>query len=292
LSRVGRGSLRVWDLTECGAAHKFGVVFGRSRGRPPQGGKAMIVEATETNGLTLDLEGELRSYTLPSLLFSISQTRETGVLTLEQLTVSMNQLQKSIYIQTGKPIFAASNDREDRLGQVFLRKGMISFERLQKSIDRSITEKKRLGTILVEEGWVRPVDLVAGVTEQAKEIIYSLFQWTEGTYRFNMGDLPTKEIITLSISPQNLILEGIRRIQSWYRIQEAIGSLTTRFQTSPALKELTGDMNLSLEEWQLLSVCETPVSLQDICGQTPLKDFDVCRLVWAFLATGVLRKVG
>jgi len=290
-------------LTGAGPAPKLGRVFvcppaDRGGGLTAAGGRlkgreaAMSKEELQTeDALSLDLEGELRSYTLPSLLFGISQTHETGVLTLEQLTVSMTQIQKSIYIQSGKPIFAASNDRDDRLGQIFLRKGMISFERLQKSIDRSVAEKKRLGTVLVEEGWVRPGDLVAGVTEQAKEIIYSLFQWTEGTYQFKMGTLPTEEIITLSISTQNLILEGIRRIQSWYRIQEAIGGLKTRFQTSPALKELTGDMQLSLEEWQLLSVCETPVSLQDICGQTPLKDFDVCRLVWAFLATGILRKV-
>ncbi|MGH9361034.1 MAG: DUF4388 domain-containing protein, partial [Thermoanaerobaculia bacterium] len=132
----------------------------------------MTVEATETNGLSLDLEGELRSYTLPSLLFSISQGSETGVLTLEQLTVSMQQTRKSIYFQEGKLIFATSNDPNDRLGQVFLRSGMVSLERVLTAVDRSLSEKKRLGTILVEEGWIRPQDLVTGVVEQTKEIIY------------------------------------------------------------------------------------------------------------------------
>lgn len=249
------------------------------------------MDHAQTSTLNLGLEGELHSYTLPSLLFGISQGRETGVLTLAQLTVSMQQTQKSIYIQDGRPIFAASNDRDDRLGQVFLRRGMISLERLLEAVDRSLSEKKRLGTLLVESGWIRPVDLVTGVVEQVKGIIYTLFQWTEGSYHFQMGPLPSREIITLSISPQNLILEGIQRVQSWYRIQEAIGGLDTRYQTSPGLKQLTEEMNLSLEEWSLLSLCEEPASLRDICGRSPLKDFDICRLVWAFLSTGVLRKV-
>ncbi len=241
--------------------------------------------------LSLDLEGLIHSYTLPSLLFGVTQSRETGVLTFEQLTVSMQQVRKSIYVQDGAPIFATSTDRDDRLGQVFLRRGMLSLERLLSAIDRSLAEKKRLGTVLVEDGWIRPQDLVLGVVEQAKEIIYSLFQWTEGSYQFQMGSLPTKEIITLSISPQNLILEGIQRIQSWYRIHEAIGGLDTRYQTTPGIKQLTEEMNLSLEEWSLLSLCEEPAALRDICPRSPLKDFDVCRLIWAFLATGVLRKI-
>lgn len=249
------------------------------------------MDRSQTSTLSLDVEGELHSYTLPSLLFSIYQSRETGVLTLAQITVAMEQTQKSIYIQNGRPTFATSNDREDRLGQVFLRRGMISLERLLTATDRSLSEKKRLGTVLVEEGWIRPMDLVTGVVEQVKGIIYTLFQWTDGRYQFQMGPLPTKEIITLSISPQNLILEGIQRVQSWYRIQEAIGALDTRYQTSPGLKQLTEEMNLSLEEWSLLSLCEVPAPLREICARSPLKDFDICRLIWAFLATGVLRKV-
>ncbi|MEE9218492.1 MAG: DUF4388 domain-containing protein [Acidobacteriota bacterium] len=249
------------------------------------------MDATQPSTLNLDLEGELHSYTLPSLLFGISQSRETGVLRLEQLTVSMKQIRKTIYIQEGAAIFATSNDRDDRLGQVFLRRGMISLERLIASIDRSLAERKRLGTMLVEEGWIRPVDLVTGISEQVKEIIYSLFQWTDGCYQYKMGELPTKEIITLQMSTRNLVLEGINRIQSWYRIQEAIGGLDTRFQTSPNIRELTHDMKLSLEQWSLLSLCDEPAPLRLILASSPLKDFDICRLMWAFVATGVVRRV-
>jgi hypothetical protein len=241
--------------------------------------------------LDLGLEGEIRSYTLPSLLFGVTQTRETGVLKFEQLTLSQKMTVKTIYIQEGRAVFATSTDREDRLGQVLLRRGVVSLERILTGIERSLAEKKRLGTVLVEEGWIRPIDLVAGVTDQVSEIIYSLFQWTEGVFSFALGDLPTREIITLQMSTPNLILEGIRRVQSWYRIREAIGGLDTRYQTSPGLKELTSEMKLSLEEWTLLSLCDEPISLREVCARSPLKDFDICRLLWAFLAAGVLRKI-
>ncbi len=250
------------------------------------------MDSSPKSAMSLDLEGELHSYTLPSLLFSVCQSRETGVLTVEQLTVAMKQTCKTIYIQDGEAIFATSNDREDRLGQLFLRRGTLSMEHLVTGIDRSLSERKRLGTILVEEGWIRPVDLVSGITEQVKEIILSLFQWTDGCYKFVMGDLPTKEIVTLQMSIRNLVLEGINRIQSWYRIQEALGGLETCYQTSPNLSELTQDMNLSLEQWSLLSVCDEPLSLKQICASSALKDFEICRLMWAFLATGMVRKIG
>ncbi|MEE9231518.1 MAG: hypothetical protein V3U86_12515, partial [Acidobacteriota bacterium] len=57
------------------------------------------------------------------------------------------------------------------------------------------------------------------------------------------------------------------------------------------LSELTQDMNLSLEQWSLLSVCDEPSSLKQICASSALKDFEICRLMWAFLATGMVRKI-
>src|SRR5712692_5805645 len=53
-------------------------------------------------------EGILSTTTLPGLMYSILRRKETGVLTLTGDTS-----EKSIDIQTGRPVFATSNDRDD-----------------------------------------------------------------------------------------------------------------------------------------------------------------------------------
>ena len=230
-------------------------------------------------------EGILTSTTFPGLIYSILSRRETGVLTLTD-----GASVKSIYTQSGRPTFATSNDRDDRLGQVFLKAGLVSLENLLSALERARHVQKRLGTLLVEMGLIQPHDLVEAILSQVRNIICSLFLWTRGRYRYLPGPLPTEEVITLKLSAANIILEGIRRVTSWARIWEAVGGLEARYQTVEGLAQSARDLQLSLPEWTLLSHCESDISLREICRISGMKDFETCRLLWALLTLGIVRR--
>ena len=231
-------------------------------------------------------EGILSTTTLPGLIYSILRRKETGVLTL-----TGDSIEKSIYIQSGRPVFATSNDRDDRLGQIFFKAGLVSLEGLMTALERAAEEGKRVGTVLVEMELVKPHDLVEGVRSQVRNIVCSLFLWTRGRYRYRPGDLPTDEVITLKLSAGNTILEGIRKIESWERIWEAVGDLDMRYQTAPGLEDMSRDLTLSLEEWTLLSHCERPVTLRELCRTSSVSDFEICRLLWALLTLGITIRI-
>ncbi len=231
-------------------------------------------------------EGILSTTTFPGLIYSILQQRETGVLTL-----AGEAAEKAIYIQSGRPVFATSNDRDDRLGQIFFKSGQISLENLMAALEASLRGKKRLGTILVEMGLITPHALVEGVLAQVRNIVCSLFLWTRGRYRYVPGPLPSDEVITLKLSPGDIILEGIRRIESWDRIWDAVGSLDMEYRTAEGITERAQSLKLSLEEWTLLSHCERPITLRDLCRVSTMKDFDICGLLWALLTLGIVNRV-
>ncbi len=230
-------------------------------------------------------EGILSTTTFPSLIYSVLGQKETGVLTLTSDTT-----EKSVYIRDGRPVFATSNDRDDRLGQVFFKGGRISLENLLLALELSVPARKRLGTVLVEMGLIEPHALVEGVLAQARNIIRSLFLWTRGRYRHVPGPLPSEEVITLKLSAADIVLEGIRRIESWDRIWEAVGGLDAKYRTADGMAESAGDLQLSLEEWTLLSHLDHPVALRDICRSSTMKDFEICRLLWALLTLGVVHR--
>lgn len=229
-------------------------------------------------------EGVLSSSTFPALLYSILGRRDTGVLTLTSDTA-----EKTIYVQDGRPTFATSSDRDDRLGQVLFRNGHVSLEGMLKAVEVSVASGKRLGTVLVEQGVIQPHDLVEGVRAQVRHIISSLFGWTRGRYRYAPGALPTNEVITLKLSPGEMIVEGIRSIESWGRIWEAVGPIEATYRTTERLEEVR-DLPLSLEEWNVLSHCERPTRLLEICRTSPLPDFELCRFLWAALTLGVVQR--
>ena len=230
-------------------------------------------------------EGILSSATFPTLIYSILRRDETGVLTLTAETS-----EKSIYIRDGRPIFAISSDRDDRLGQVLFKTGLVSLEGLMEAAEESVKSGKRLGTVLVERGLIQHHDLIGGVLRQVRDIISGLFLWTRGQYRYVPGPLPTEEVITLKLSAGDLILEGIRRIDGWGRIWEAVGDLDSRYHTTDRVERLSKDMSLSLEEWTLLSHCEQPATLRSLCEISTIDDFELCRFLWAMLTLGIVTK--
>lgn len=230
-------------------------------------------------------EGILSSATFPALLYSILNRADTGVLTL-----TGDAAEKTIYVQDGRPTFATSSDRDDRLGQVLFKTGQVSLDGLMEAVEVSVRTGKRLGTVLVEQGLIQPHELVEGVRTQVRAIIHSLFVWTRGRYRYSPGALPTDEVITLKLSPGDLILEGIRTIDSWGRIWEAVGPLEATYKTTARLETLVKDMSLSLEEWSLLSHCERPVPLKELCRLSPVADFEICRFLWAAQTLGIVQR--
>ena len=152
--------------------------------------------------------GKIQDTPLPDILEYLRQSKATGT-----LTVQSKEITKCIYIKSGQIVFATSTGLHDRLGEILVKSGKLTRENLDHAL--RIYQKgagiKKLGAILVENGFVNPKDLFNGLKVQVKDIIFSLFLWTEGEYRYEER-LPS-DMIQLPINFQELISEIIRRIK-------------------------------------------------------------------------------
>jgi len=228
---------------------------------------------------------EIRSQTLPELLFKLHQHEESG-----RLVVCRIGLEKSLYLQSGTVVFAASTDRDDRLIRSLLRRGKVPLPQLLKGLEISLRTHRRLGEVLVEGGQLTRSDLVRAIQDQITDIVCGAFQWTDGTWEFEKGVLPGPESVTLKSHGLELILEGVRRIESWARVQEVVGGLNTEYRATREANDLAGKAKLPRDEQQILSYCEETRTLEEICDAAPLDDFLICKLLWGFLIVGALMK--
>jgi len=227
--------------------------------------------------------GPIGPLTLPSLIQHLHGEQSTGTLELRD-----EGIQKTLYFDTGRVVFASSGDSDDRLGQLFLRRRMIRLSTLREAAAKASLDGKRIGAVLVQMKAIRPSDLVWGVSEQVRQMVLSLFQWTRGAYVFKPGKPPSDEVITLNMHTADLILSGVKSIESWSRVEVAVGEPDTRYLASPRLQDLAKQMTLSLDEWTLLSYGESGATLSEICESSSLGDFEVCRLIWGFMVVGLL----
>ncbi len=235
------------------------------------------------NGLVA--RGLLEEQGLPAVLRPLLREKKTGPLRL-----SRGKAVKTLYLSDGRLIFATSTDPDDRLGEMLLRDGKISYRALEDSV-RAIKAGKRQGTLFVESGAIRSKDLVEGVTRQVQEIIYSVFLWEDGSFVFEEGDLPSREVIVLRMSTGNLILEGVRRIERWTRIRRGVGGLSQQYRLAADSASTMGALSLQKDEMDLIATLDGTMSLEEICAATRQADFRACRAVWGLWAAGVLDRV-
>ena len=229
-------------------------------------------------------QGSLAEQDFPRLVQALHERQWTGVLTLTHAGAG-----KSVVVQDGRMVFASSSSRDERLGELMLRRGRITLRQLGEA-GKAMVPGKRLGTVLVEQGALAPKDLVRSVVEHTQEIIYAAFLLTDGQYRLEEGG-DTKEAIKLNISTPDLILEGVRRIDSWTRIDRAVGGLAARFDRMDDYEPKLRGVTLAPEKLALLTYLTQARTVEQICDASSLPDFEVCRTLWAYRVVGVVRRL-
>jgi hypothetical protein len=158
--------------------------------------------------MSIPLSGNIKDTSLPDLLEHLRLTKATG-----SLSVRKGDVVKTIYTKSGQIVFAASTSADDRLGETLVKCCNLTRENLDHALQiaKKSAGLKKLGAILVENGFLSPRDLFSGLKMQVKDIIYSLFLLGDGAYRFEEG-VPA-ELIQLQINYQELIAEIIQRIK-------------------------------------------------------------------------------
>ncbi|MEE9263238.1 MAG: DUF4388 domain-containing protein [Vicinamibacteria bacterium] len=237
----------------------------------------------------IPLQGEFESSTadhdLPDILLAVCETKGTGL-----LTFSNPEAEKTLFVRDGSFIFAKSSAIDDRLGEYMLRSGRVGLKDLE-AVSKLVKPGKRLGALLVESGVLDPKELVQSVVGQVRSIILSLFKWTKAHYEFVAQDLPSKETITLDMPTPQLIVDGIREIDSWWRISRGIGDLDSTYQAVSGTEGSLRSIELETPALELLAMLSRPKRVTEACTESSLKELDVCKLLWAFRSLGWVETV-
>jgi len=227
--------------------------------------------------------GLLKHYCFSDILLDLQRSEKTGV-----LEIRSGPKCKRIYISNGDMVFAASNQEEDRLGEVLLKAGKITLDQYYDSVDVMKKTGKRQGTVLVELGYLNPKELVWAVTQQVEEIILNLFQWEEGEFELKEGPLPSEELITLEISAANLIYRGTRKIDRFHYLSKFIPPSDAILYYSADPLDLFQDISLDQKDKELLSLINGTRTLKEILSLSPLNNFQSLKTLYALLSSRIL----
>ena len=168
-----------------------------------------------------------------------------------------------------------------------MREGRITREQYQESVRRLGSGGKRQGTILVEMRALEPKDLFLAVREQVQAIVWSLFEWKDGTVTFRPGRDKHTEFIKLEIPIHRAILEGARYVDA-RAVVRRIGSRNTVLEPNSE-EERNGKLELTEDEERLLREVDGKRSLAELAKIPPLTAAQNAQLLYAFFVLRLIR---
>lgn len=234
---------------------------------------------------TGNFKGRLETLGLPEILEYLRISRRTGLLTLNS-----GELEKALHFIEGNVVFAQSNAPEDRLGDILLHLKKITQEQYDESA-RRIGPGKRQGRILVEMQALSPKQLWEVVRDQIKLIVYSLFDWHEGQFRFFDGAMPASESITVDVSIAELVLEGLRRTKRVEIFHDKIPNDLVVFERSMP-KDRPRNLFFEEHEKYIFKKVDGITPVRDLVAGSDIGPAETLRVLYIFFTLGFLKVKG
>ncbi len=146
-------------------------------------------------------------------------------------------------------------------------------------------DEKRQATMFFKDGQV--IDAEAGHL-QGEDAVYRLLTWSEG--EFEALFRPVRRRAVISMPSQTLLMEGMRRLDEWGRLQEQLPPLSQKFQVVydelwDRLAELPDDIN------QILRLFDTRRTLQEIVDGSEIGDLETVEIISKLYFEGIIVEV-
>ncbi len=151
--------------------------------------------------------GDLSVVSFMRILLRLFNEASTGLLVVRDAT-----RRKDVYLEAGRPVFAASTIGKERLGEFMLGRGLLAPEQLRDALSRSQADGTALGAALVALGAATEAGVAKALRDQQLVRLADLCAWEHGTYAFFAGTRYTGGHVDLGLGAPELWVHAARSL--------------------------------------------------------------------------------
>jgi hypothetical protein len=235
----------------------------------------------------MDLEGSLNRFSVAEVFQFLSFSRKTGTLGLQRSDeVAM------VYFNQGNVIYAYTPQQKLPLGELLVQQGVLTQNQLSGALaEKDKHPNRRIGEILVKFGYVSRSQMEEAVRRQVEELIYRLLHWEAGNFKFYENEFPTDEEILIHISTENLILEGVRRLDELEEVKQRLPDFAAVFAVKPIPEQRIRDVALRGDEWNVLALIDGRKDIYQIIERSNLDRLATLKNLAALYMSGLIEPV-
>jgi hypothetical protein len=174
---------------------------------------------------------------LADLLQWLGTASKSGTLQVER-----ERATRTLRMRNGHLVGCSSDHPPQRLGQFLLSRKKITEEQLSQALHLSKELSQLLGQTLVEMGALTEQELVRELEAKAEEIVYSLFDWSDGVFRFE-ETIDAVDAFPVDIRIEDILLRGLVRLDEMEKIRKVFHDpgIVLRYTSKPPGPEIYAD---------------------------------------------------
>ncbi len=234
----------------------------------------------------MSLSGTFDTMQLCDLMQWVHSSSVTGT-----LNVSVETEETYLFFHEGDLVAIGSDDPlRLELGRVLLSRGLITEDQLHESA-RRVQAGGTLVEALAEVGAMQPADIARAQTEHTFETVLDLFFLEQGSFHLSTAgapegildgspDISQANFLKKPIDTQELIFEGMKRLDEWTRFREVFPNAYVVVQA------LEGRSNNTA--WKELREIGAPLSVGELCLRMGGSRYDVYKKLYEAYNLGLV----
>jgi len=179
----------------------------------------------------MSVRGALSTMPAEDILEWVSTRRVNAPITFER-----RGLVRSVVVEEGAIIWASSNRREEQLGVILVRSGLVAERALAESLEARAETGVPLGKVLLMSGLIAEMDLIEILATKIRETVTDVLTWTDGAFDVVPRTQPPATGVVAQLPIEICLTVARRRSSRMNEIMTALGADDVTFYVPPSAK--------------------------------------------------------
>jgi hypothetical protein len=176
----------------------------------------------------MSVRGALGTMPAEDILDWVGRRRLTTPITFER-----RGIQRSLVVEAGSIVWASSNRRDEQLGVILVRSGVVAERALADALEARAETGVPLGKVLLMSGLITEIDLIEILATKIRETVTDVLTWTEGQFDVVPRTQPPATGVNAQLPIEICLTVARRRTARMTAIMESLGTDDVVFNVPP-----------------------------------------------------------
>jgi hypothetical protein len=177
----------------------------------------------------MSVRGALGTMSAEDVLEWVGRRRLTTPITFEH-----RDTQRSLVVEAGAVVWASSNRRDEQLGVILVRSGLVAERALAEALEARAETGVPLGKVLLMSGLIGERELIEILATKIREAVTDVVTWTEGQFDVVPRSQPPATGVNAQLPIEICLTVARRRAARMTAIMDVLGNDDATFHVPPS----------------------------------------------------------